>query len=153
MYKLKSIEKNGFSGKFEIDFNLPRNEILKNIKKAKKDKNIAIAINYKDKKFLKKFFMGFDYLVSDCGNYVINQYNDYIKLSTEHVDGYHSFSLYNPTTKKMEKFYAHVLVANAFITKVDRKPEVDHIDRNRSNNKVSNLRWANRVEQLKNRNI
>ena len=153
MDKYKSIEKYGFLGKVDIDFNLPRNEILKQIKKAKENKNIAIAVNYKDKMFLKKWFIRYNYLISDCGNYVVNLYNDYIKLSTKHVDGYHSFSLYDPIEKTMKKFYAHVLVAYAFIPRVDGKTEVDHIDRNRSHNYVSNLRWANRVEQLKNRSI
>lgn len=39
------------------------------------------------------------------------------------------------------------LVATTFIPKVDSKPEVDHIDRNRSNNNVANLRWADDFDQ------
>lgn len=47
----------------------------------------------------------------------------------------------------------HRLVAQAFLADSadPEKPEVDHIDGDRSNNCVSNLRWANRVEQVKNR--
>jgi hypothetical protein len=45
------------------------------------------------------------------------------------------------------KHYVHRLVALTFLSKERGKHEVDHIDRNRSNNKLSNLKWANRSEQ------
>jgi len=43
------------------------------------------------------------------------------------------------------------LVASTFIPNPDNKPEVDHIDRIRGNNAVSNLRWVNDYEQSINR--
>jgi len=43
------------------------------------------------------------------------------------------------------------LIAEAFIPNPEGKPEVDHIDRQKTNNVVSNLRWATRKEQLENR--
>lgn len=46
--------------------------------------------------------------------------------------------------------YVHRLVAEAFIPNPDNKPTVDHIDRNRSNNVVTNLRWATQYEQYSN---
>ena len=40
----------------------------------------------------------------------------------------------------------HRLVANAFIPNLDDKPYVDHIDTDRTNNNVSNLRWVTAKE-------
>lgn len=48
---------------------------------------------------------------------------------------------------KGKTYSVHRIVAETFISNPDNKPTVDHIDRNRKNNTVSNLRWANRHEQ------
>lgn len=45
----------------------------------------------------------------------------------------------------------HRLVAVAFIPQIEGKPFVDHIDRNKLDNTVSNLRWSDRSEQNINR--
>ena len=53
--------------------------------------------------------------------------------------------------------YVHKLVAEAFLPKpVGRENEnleIDHIDRNASNNNVENLRWVSRSENLLNRGV
>jgi hypothetical protein len=43
------------------------------------------------------------------------------------------------------------LVAQAFLPNPDNLPTVDHIDRNSTNNNVTNLRWASRQTQVMNR--
>lgn len=47
-------------------------------------------------------------------------------------------------------YQVHRLIAEAFIPNPDNKPEVDHINRNPSDNRVENLRWASRSENLRN---
>jgi len=44
----------------------------------------------------------------------------------------------------------HRLIALTFIPNPENKPTIDHIDRNKQNNNVSNLRWATPAEQSSN---
>lgn len=44
----------------------------------------------------------------------------------------------------------HRLVSETFIPNPDGKPTVDHIDRDTTNNSLSNLRWATHSEQREN---
>ena len=47
-------------------------------------------------------------------------------------------------------FSIHRLVAKAFIPNIDNKPCIDHIDGDRFNNEVSNLRWVTPSENQNN---
>jgi hypothetical protein len=44
----------------------------------------------------------------------------------------------------------HRLIAEAFISNPENKPFIDHIDRNRNNNNILNLRWATSCENAQN---
>ena len=55
-------------------------------------------------------------------------------------DGYFRYTLC--VKGKTKSFYAHRLVAQAFIPNPNNKPQVNHIDGNKQNNYVDNLEWC-----------
>jgi hypothetical protein len=57
---------------------------------------------------------------------------------------------YRTTTLKGKNYLLHRLIAECFIPNPDNKPTVDHINRNPSDNRIENLRWATQKEQMEN---
>lgn len=52
---------------------------------------------------------------------------------------------------KQKTYGIHRLLAIQFIPNPDNLPQIDHIDRNRQNNNLSNLRWCNATLNLRNK--
>jgi hypothetical protein len=52
---------------------------------------------------------------------------------------------------KGHSIYPHRLVATAFLPNLDNLPEVDHINRIRTDNRVENLRWVTRSANCMNK--
>ena len=91
---------------------------------------------------------GFEnYEVSNLGN-IRNIITKRILSHQNNGKNYSKVNLITPT-KCMK--YVHRLIAMAFIPNPENKCEVDHIDRNRQNNIVLNLRWATKSENQINR--
>lgn len=55
------------------------------------------------------------------------------------------------TRQLQQSLRVHRAVGLAFIPNPDNKPEIDHIDQNKLNNSVDNLRWATHTENALNR--
>ena len=97
-----------------------------------------------------KIIEGFEnYSVSNFGN-VRN--NKTLKLLKQfNTKGYRIVGLSNQSKQHSRR--VHILVSNAFLPNPQNKPITDHIDNNRANNNVSNLRWASHSENSYNRCI
>lgn len=61
-------------------------------------------------------------------------------------DGYYYFLISKNGSKK--HFAMHRLIATHFIPNPRKNREVDHIDRNRLNNEIKNLRWVTPKENI-----
>jgi hypothetical protein len=88
-----------------------------------------------------------DYLPSIISPYGISSNGVVCNLKTGKIlavqlnkGGYQTIKL------KGKVLLIHRLVAMAYIPNVDNKPEIDHINRVKTDNNVNNLRWASRQE-------
>ena len=83
------------------------------------------------------------YDISTFGRIKNNKTNRIIKPDKEEK-GYQRLSI--KINGKKKHFAVHRLVAIAFIPNPLNKTQVDHIDGDKSNNHVSNLRWCSNEE-------
>ena len=98
----------------------------------------------------------FEYIKGYENLYKINRngeiYSCWYKKIMKHSktdDGYYYIKLKKEGIRK--KGYIHRLLALQYIENPDNKPEVDHIDRNKNNHSLDNLRWVTKLENMRNR--
>jgi len=85
-----------------------------------------------------------NYMVSSKGR-VMNKASGKILKSGVEGSGYEVVNLCNESG--MHPQHVHKLVASAFLAKTDEdQQDIDHCDRNKINNKITNLRYLNRSE-------
>jgi hypothetical protein len=88
------------------------------------------------------------YSITSEGEVANHKSGRFLKQSN-HTDGYKVVRL--AKGKRSKLFYVHRLVATAFLPTSANESQVDHIDRNRSNNNLENLRWVSRSVNHQNR--
>ena len=91
-----------------------------------------------------------NYEISNLGN-VKNDNTGKLLKPTNNGNGYYKVILSKGKLKQQK--FIHRLVAEEFIQNPENKHQVDHIDNNRQNNNISNLRWVSCSENNFNKSL
>ena len=96
--------------------------------------------------------------IENYENYIIFENGDIINVNTgkklnptKDTTGYMRVGLYSNGVKT--HFSVHRLIALAYIPNPENKPCIDHINRIRDDNRIENLRWATRLENMQNKGM
>ena len=92
---------------------------------------------------------GFEnYVIFEDGVVINTETGKEVKPYLEKAIGYYRVGL--TKNKKKHKFYLHRLLALAYIPNPHNKPEVDHINRIKTDYRIENLRWVTHLENMQN---
>lgn len=94
-------------------------------------------------KFIPDF--GEYYSISEAGEIFSHRRNMFIKPYTNRL-GYLVTLLYKDNRKERKHYYIHRLVAMTYIPNPENKPDINHIDGNKSNCHAPNLEWVTKSE-------
>lgn len=90
------------------------------------------------------------YAATEDGRIWSHVSNKFLK-PVKRKDGYYKVTLSDKYCS-VKYYLLHRIIAETFLENPENKPTVDHIDRNKDNNNISNLRWATHSEQVFNEN-
>ena len=86
-----------------------------------------------------------NYYITEDGKVWSEKRNKYIKA---YENRYMQIRLFSISEKKNKNMKIHRLVAEAFIPNPNHYNEVNHIDGNKTNNRIENLEWCNHVMNI-----
>lgn len=87
------------------------------------------------------------YFITEEGKVFSDEKNIFLK-SHDNGKGYDVVSLKLKNVRKWLKCYVHRLVAIAYIQNPENKPQVNHINEIKKDNRVENLEWATIIENV-----
>ena len=89
-----------------------------------------------------------NYLIFDSGAILSLKRNKFM-AETYDKDGYVKVNLCKNGVPKTHK--VHRLVGEHYLSNIDNKPQIDHINRDKSDNRVENIRWVTSSENALNK--
>lgn len=87
------------------------------------------------------------YMIDEYGNIKNINTGKYLKYAVT-TAGYYTVGLQQKDNSR-KIYYIHILVAETFLTKPNDAEQVNHKDKNRSNNHISNLEWVYSTRKLR----
>lgn len=87
------------------------------------------------------------YGVTSCGKVFSKTPNRYISCKGD-KNGYIRVALSHPITKKLKTFKIHRLVGLLYLPNPENKPEINHKNGNKQDNRAENLEWVTTQENI-----
>jgi len=75
--------------------------------------------------------------------YFISEDGSFYNSKGKELKKFHRCKGYLGVKLNKTSYYIHRLIAEEFIPNPDNLPQINHIDKNRSNNSIDNLEWCN----------
>ena len=91
-----------------------------------------------------------NYLITTDGNIYSRTSDKFLKKQCCKGNGYYEKVMINIDHGIKRNMRVHRLVALAFLNNPDNLTDVDHINNNRSDNRIQNLRWLSHKDNMNN---